>query len=78
MDFFVGRGDSKPEASLNSLRTSFANKISNDAASMRPDVFCARYAERIEKASTMEKNDVRRWAATFYPSHPVSYPLCEG
>ena len=78
LSFFGQRGDKKPEKSLNDLRTGFANKISNDAASMRPDIFCAKYAERIEKASDMEHMDVRKWAATFFPSHPVSYPLCEG
>ncbi len=78
LGFFGSRGDKKPEASLNTLRTDFANKISNDAASMRPDVFCAKYAERIEKAYDMKQMDVRKWAATIFPSHPVSYPLCEG
>ena len=54
-----------------------AAKISNDVASMRPDVFCSRYAPRITKASSMGQMDVRRWASTFYKSHPVSKPLCK-
>ena len=78
MKNFESNGDPKPEASLNTLRTNFANKISNDAATMRPDVFCSRFAPRITKASTMKLEDVRKWAATIYPSHPVSKPLCEG
>lgn len=76
MQYFRGNGDKKPERSLNTLRTNFANKISNDVASMRPDVFCSRYAPRIEKAAQMQQNDVRRWAATIHKSHPVSKPLC--
>ena len=76
--YFQKSGDKKPEESLNTLRTNFANKISNDAASMRPDVFCSTFAPRITKASTMKLEDMRKWAATIYPSHPVSKPLCGG
>lgn len=78
MAFFRKNGDSKPEASLNTLRTKYANKISNDAAGIRPDVFCAKYAPRVQKAHEMSRQELRNWAATIYPSHPVSYPLCSG
>ena len=78
MRHYSQSGDKKPEARLNTLRTNFANKISNDVAAMRPDVFCSRYAPRIIKASEMKQDDVRRWAATFFDSHPVSKPLCSG
>ena len=78
MAFFKKNGDKKPEASLNTLRTNFANKISNDAAGIRPDVFCSRYAPRIIKAQNMSDEDVHKWAATTYNSHPVSYPVCGG
>lgn len=71
-------GNTNPEAQINTLRTGFANKISQDAASMRPDVFCSQYAPRVIKASEMQQSDIRRWAATFYPSHPVSKPICGG
>ncbi len=76
--FYNRAGEANPEARLNDLRTQYANKISKDAASMRPDIFCSRYAQRITKASAMERRDVRKWAATFFASHPVSYPLCDG
>ena len=75
---FAKYGGGKPEAQLNKLRTDFANKISKDAANLRPDVFCSKYAPRITKASDMDSNDLRKWASTFYPSHPVSKPLCDG
>lgn len=78
ISFYKNNGEAKPEASLNTLRTNVANKISNDVAAMRPDVFCSRYAPRIVRASKMTQGDVRKWAATFYPSHPVSRPLCAG
>lgn len=67
-----------PEAAMNALRTSFANKISKDAAGMRPDIFCSKYAPRVLRASDMNQDDIRQWAATIYPSHPVSKPLCQG
>lgn len=76
IDYFTRRGDAAPVASLNDLRTDFANKISTDAARMRPDMFCQRYAPRIVKASAMGDGDLRQWASTVYPAHPVSKPLC--
>lgn len=78
IDFFKKNGEARPEASFNTLRTNVANKISNDVAAMRPDVFCSRYAPRIIKASKMTEGDVRKWASTIYPTHPVSKPLCAG
>ena len=77
MAFWKQHGDPSPEQKLNALRTSYANKISQDAAAMRPDIFCSQYAPRIAQATAMKEQDVRRWAATFYPSHPVSFPLCK-
>lgn len=65
------------EDKINTLRTQFANKISNDAARMRPDLFCHQYAPRIVEVADMSGYDLRRWASTFYPSHPVSRPICE-
>ena len=76
LSHFLNLVTKKPEEKLNALRTNFANKISNDAAAMRPDVFCSRYAPRITKASEMKHNDLRKWASTFYESHPVSKPFC--
>ncbi len=75
---FKANGDRNPEATINLLRTNFANKISNDAAEMRPDIFCKRYAPRMEQAVAMNYEGLRLWAATIYDSHPVSKPLCSG
>ena len=74
---FKTDGVKKPEAALNTLRTSFANKISKDVAKMRPDIFCSRYAPRIVQAADMKHADLRKWAATIYESHPVSKPVCK-
>ncbi|MEM7679422.1 MAG: hypothetical protein AAF182_00240 [Pseudomonadota bacterium] len=76
MKFYSGRGEAA-ERKINALRTGFANKISNDAASMRPDIFCGMYAKRLDKVSDMEEQNIREWASTFYDSHPVSYPICK-
>lgn len=78
MDFFKASGEAKPEAKLNELRTKYANSISQDVATMRPDVFCARYAPRVVRAAELSNESVRKWASTFYESYPVSYPVCKG
>lgn len=77
MAYFRRTGHANPEAQLNSMRTVFANKIANDSARMRPDQFCKHYASRIEKVANMPKPEIKKWAATFYPSHPTSKPICQ-
>lgn len=74
-NYFQQRGD-KPEVALNALRTKFANRISNDAAKMRPDMFCSYYGERIDKAANMNNMELRRWAGTFFEKYPVQQPFC--
>jgi len=73
---YFRRAGGNEEKCLNDLRTRFANKISLDAARMRPDMFCQYYAPRIKKASAMTGAQLRQWAATFFPSHPPSQPVC--
>jgi hypothetical protein len=77
LGYFKRSGARDPEAALNTLRTQFANKISLDAAKMRPDLFCRAYAPRIQKVATMNQAYLRKWAGTFFPSHPVAHPICE-
>ena len=76
MKHFEGNEISDPDRALRTLRTEVANRISKDAATMRPDLFCAHYAPRIEKAEAMSKKDFRKWASTIFESHPVSKPVC--
>lgn len=76
MNFFKKNG-MEPKQSLNTLRTDYANKISDLAAQTRPDIFCAKTAERITKTKAMSNEDIRKWAASIYKTHPVSYNLCE-
>ncbi len=74
-DFYRSEGKN-PETEINTLRTHYANKISNDAAKMRPDIFCSQYAQRIDKADLMNDRELRKWAGTFFDAHPVTYPFC--
>lgn len=77
LDFFKSHpNELSPEDNVNALRTKYANDISKDVASMRPDVFCARYAPRVVKAAALSEGALRQWAGTFYEAHPVTYPLC--
>lgn len=77
MSYFRRTGSKNPEAKLNTLRTSFANKISLDAAKMKPYNFCNRYARRIFEVDDMSRGEIRQWAGTFHDSHPLSQPICE-
>lgn len=77
MGYFQRAGVKNPEGALNDLRTQFANKISGDSAKMRPDLFCATYAGRIPRAAAMDDAQLRKWAGTFFPKHPVSKPMCD-
>ena len=76
LKFFKDQGAKDPELALHDLRTAFANKISSDAAKMRPDIFCYRYAPRIEQASAMDEAALHKWAGKFFDDHPISYPIC--
>lgn len=77
LKFYRAEGNKNPESHLHQVRTDVANKISKDAATMRPDAFCAAYAPRIAKASQMPESKIRRWAQTIFPGHPVSRNSCQ-
>lgn len=76
INFFQEEGRGDAEKQLHDLRTNFANKVSKDAATMRPDIFCATYAPRIPKVANMSQAELRNWAATSFKSHPASRPVC--
>lgn len=76
LDFFSADGETSPELRLHQMRTDFANQISKDAATMRPDAFCAMYAPRIPKAAKMDDAKIRKWASTVFAGHPVSHGMC--
>ncbi len=76
MNYMRSNGVKNPEKALHKLRTEFANKISNDAAQMRPDIFCRSYSDRIERATKMDREMLRKWASMKFPNHPVSHEIC--
>jgi len=76
MAYMKRNGVKNPDKAMHAMRTKFANKISNDVAKMRPDIFCRTYSGRIEKASKLTEMQLRKWAATPFESYPVSKPLC--
>lgn len=75
-NYYSRTGVHNAEAEINDLRTQLANKISNDAARMKPNVFCKAYGSRITQALGMDQAKLRRWASTPFPGHPVSRPIC--
>jgi len=76
IDFFKRDGAANPERALHDLRTSFANKVSTDAAQMRPDIFCSQYATRLPKVDQMSQQDMQAWAAMDQPGFPPTKPIC--
>ncbi len=77
MDYMRNNNVKNPEKAMHKLRTEFANKISSEVAKMRPDIFCRTFSSRIEKAAGMSRENLRKWAATPFPGHEVSKPLCD-
>ncbi|PZQ43831.1 MAG: hypothetical protein DI551_11345 [Micavibrio aeruginosavorus] len=78
INYFALAGRPNPERAFHDLRTSFANKVSTDAAQMRPDIFCATYAPRLPKVDKMSTAELKAWASDINASHPVSHPMCAG
>lgn len=76
ISYFALAGKANPERALHDLRTDFANKVSTDAAKMRPDIFCATYAPRLPKVDKMSTAELQAWARMIDPAHPVSRPPC--
>lgn len=74
INYFALAGKPNPERAFHDLRTSFANKVSTDAAQMRPDIFCSQYAPRLPKVDKMSSAEIKTWAADF---RSPSRPLCQ-
>jgi len=77
INYFALSGRPNPERAFHDMRTDFANKVSTDAAKMRPDIFCANFAPRLPKVDKMSTADIKAWAANMDASHPVSRPFCQ-
>lgn len=75
--FFQSEGTSS-ENSLNTFRTMLANRISNDAVRLQPNVFCRAYSDRIVQANGMSTGKFRKWAQTVFPGYPLTRRICPG
>lgn len=76
INYFALAGKSNPELAFHDMRTDFANKVSTDAARMRPDIFCATFAPRLPKVDKMSSGEIQTWAASS-SSAGASRPLCQ-
>ena len=76
INYFALAGKPNPERAFHDLRTDFANKVSTDAARMRPDIFCANFAPRLPKVDKMSSADIKGWA-TGAAKNGSSRPLCQ-
>lgn len=69
-------GSGNAERKIHDMRTAFANKVSTDAAKMRPDVFCATYAPRIPKVAKMSRTELKQWASSTSTTQRLSKSVC--
>lgn len=76
INYFALAGKSNPERAFHDLRTDFANKVSTDAAKMRPDIFCANFAPRLPKVDKMSSAEFQSWASSASRTG-ASRPLCQ-
>lgn len=74
--FYSRNGSGNGEKEIHNLRTGFANKVSTDAAQMRPDIFCATFAPRIPKVAQMSRAELQQWASTASQTQPLTQAVC--
>ncbi len=77
INYFALAGRPNPELAFHDLRTNFANKVSTDAARMRPDIFCSTYAPRLPKVDKMTPADLKSWALDASRTQRGMVPLCQ-
>jgi hypothetical protein len=76
INHYTNSGKLDPERALHDLRTTLANKVSSDAARMRPDIFCATFAPRLPKVEKMSSSDLKTWAIQAKAGQRMSEPMC--
>jgi hypothetical protein len=77
INYFALAGRPNPERAFHDMRTDFANKVSRDAARMRPDIFCSQYAPRIPKVDKMSTDQIKSWAADLRSGPPLTQAICQ-
>jgi hypothetical protein len=73
---YFSKNGGNAERKVHDLRTSFANRVSTDAANMRPDVFCSNYVRRLKQVNRMSRAELQQWAATAAMSEPLTQATC--
>ena len=76
ISYYQRQGVRNPERKLHNMRTQLANQVAQDAAKMRPDIFCRTYSNRIPEAMQLDTRQVRQWAETVHPGRKLSQPVC--
>lgn len=76
ISFNSRNGSGNAERALHDMRTNFANKVSTDAAQMRPDIFCATYAPRIPKVGKMSNAELQQWISSSAQTQPLTKSRC--
>lgn len=76
INYFRDTGVPKPESSFNNLRTVFANRISQQVAAKRPDVFCAENIKRLSRVANMSEDELRAWAVSLSQQGATTQPIC--
>lgn len=75
INYYNGHGGNA-ERKIHDLRTSFANKISTDAAKMRPDIFCSNFVRRLSQVDQMSRAELQQWASMASVQQPLTQPVC--
>lgn len=73
---YYQRNGGNAERRVHDLRTGFANQISTDAASMRPDIFCSNFVRRLGQVNAMSRQELRQWASMAASRQPLTRPIC--
>jgi hypothetical protein len=77
IDYYRVQGAGRnAEKELHTLRTKLANSISTHTIEMGTASFCSHFSPRLDRALSMDRAKLRRWAQHVWPDTPVSHPVC--
>lgn len=73
---YYNKNGGSAERKIHDLKTSFANNVSTQVATTRPDVFCSRNVQRLRDVSRMSRNELQQWASSASLNRPASQSVC--
>ncbi len=76
ISYYKSNGSAAPSKQLHTLRTDLANEISQHAVSMSVTSFCSHFSSRIDRALSMDRDTLQRWARQVWPDQKTTAPLC--